>query len=225
MKQLVFILSTIFFGLLDLHGQTAMTKEEIISSWESHRTKEKFGDATFDNVVNGRIKFLADSLRKVGIDSIMIYGISYPGSISIGKEKCIPYTRAYIIWPSDENINIIFLKGTCEFINSKIDSSKLYSFYNSHKTIIANEVIMPVIFSAERRKNNIIAYSMSFISHEPNYYLHLKICETLKLLYFSENDIQNKESLFYEYNQRLKSIQLWNLMKKEIEKFFPLDSR
>lgn len=66
---------------------------------------------------------------------------------------------------------------------------------------------------------------MSFISHEPNYYLHLKLGKTLKLLFFSENDIKNTESLFHYYNQNLKIFQLWSLIKKEIVKSFPLDSR
>jgi hypothetical protein len=214
-----------FFGIFDLNGQTVLSQEEIISSWKSNRVKEKFADVTFDKKANSRIEFIADSLNRTGNDSIMIYGISYPGSTFIGLEKCIAYFKAYIIWPSNGNLNGIFLKGSCEFYSTSSDSSGLFTFYNKNKESIEMEDVMPVIFKAERNKENVISYSISYTTHEPKYYLHLKIGERLKLLSFSEDDIQNTESLFYDYNQSLKSTQLWNLIKIEVEKSFPSNNK
>ena len=72
-----------------------------------------------------------------------------------------------------------------------------------------------LIFSAEMKENK-IKYVMSTVSHEQIYTIFCKVKSEYKLLQFSQDDISNEKSLFFDDNKKSKVYEWFCLIEKEI---------
>lgn len=218
MKFLISAIVFLFPGLTATKAQADLSRDEIIKYWTSAENKPATvtGFKTFDPKLDSRINSFIDNLNQEGIDQFILYSISYPGYISF--DTCTDYiypVYAYILWMTDKKLNIKTIKGKCESSFAGTDSAGIFDYYEPNKETIRQEVVMPVIFSAQQTADNHIICTMNSISHEPNYLLYFRSGKSFKLLEFSLNSIENKESLFHDYNLNLKSIQLWKLIHRQ----------
>ena len=78
------------------------------------------------------------------------------------------------------------------------------------------EFIMPVISTGEHQKDGRTRYTFSTVDHQPNYFLQLRIGMNIKEFNFAQDFLENKESLFYEYNLNLRVIELWKRLEKQV---------
>lgn len=202
-----------------VNAQANLTKEEVLLLWNSTDNKtdtaKDVRNYTFDVKSDKRIISFMDSLNNRGIDSIIIYSIAYPGYISINP--CIDYSYpvyTYLLWMTGKEINIKAIKGKCESFITTLDSFYIFDVYRSNEALIAKETVMPVIFSAQRTKDDRIIYSIGSIDHEPKYSIFFLFGKNAKTVNFTQDDMLNKKSMFHLYNQGLKTIQVWKLIRK-----------
>ena len=218
MKRIL-IFASFFICTFNSKAQQKLTKEEILSSWNYPEKSLKSRDLvsfSFSTDVSNRTRYIIDSLEHQKIDSVLIYSKHYPGSFLINK-PCFTISHSeytYIFWKSNDSIKLKALAGNCEKDTFFLGSIDIITYLGVQKSKISSECVMPVIFEAYREKNNIVKYSMSTIDHEPNYSIIFKIDKMYKIVSFAESYLENKKSIFWDYNLNLKSIELWNMLQK-----------
>lgn len=210
--------------LTDNHafGQRSLTQEEILRYWNSpseRKTRDSIAIVNSDSALNIRLSKLVDSLQANNIDSIIVFSTAYPGYISASKcdTGIFPITT-FIIWNRDKITYVKKLKGNCssEFITSS--SANLFDFYRDNSQKLQSEFFMPVILGGQLNKDKTISYSMSWIDHEPNYSFYYKIGQHGKSFHFCQSYLDNKESLFKNYNLSLTAYKWWQKVEKVTEK-------
>jgi hypothetical protein len=60
--------------------------------------------------------------------------------------------------------------------------------------------------------------SGSVIDHEPNYEILFQVGDKFKYLSFTESELTDMKSLFYDYNHNLTSYKLFGLIKNQTKK-------
>jgi len=218
----LFILSTFLFAAI-ASGQKKLTKEEILKYWTKHKSENLKGKDVFqvigsDTILYSRTLKLIDSLHHLGIDSVIIYTVAYPGYN--GSDKCQTGSypiNTFVIWKSINQTYSQRLEGKCNSNPNKIDSASIFDYYDKNFTTITSECFMPIIFGAELSGNKNVKYSMSFINHEPNYSIIYKDGNAFKEIEFSESEMENKKSLFHDHNLSLKSYTWWEIIKRDLK--------
>lgn len=201
-------------------GQKKLTKDEIFSFWIKDKAEEPvhgiFLKATWaDTVLQSKTTKLVDSLYNIGIDSIIIYTVAYPGHWEENKcQTSITPVSSHVIWKSDNQCYEKKLVGRCEFNLNTISSNNIFDFYNQNYSTICYEIFMPIITEAELLDNNTVNYSTSISFHDSQYSIIFKIGNNSKKMEFTQYELDYKESLFYKDNLNLKSYHLWQLIKK-----------
>jgi hypothetical protein len=218
------IFINIFFLLINSHlfGQQKLTKDEIIKDWNlssGSQTKDSSIIVSADSVLNVRLTKLIDSLQANNIDSVIVFSTSLPGYISISKcdTGMFPITN-FIIWTKDNISHIKKIKGNCLSEMNKESLTYLFDFYGKNYKKIESEVFMPIILSAQMKKDKSISYFTSWTDHEPNYSFYYRIGKHQKSFQFCQSYLDNKKSLFHNYNLHLSTYHWWKQVKQEIDK-------
>ncbi len=223
MKQ-VFIFTLLFFGAcIFLSAQRTLTKEEIFqrqkASFIKKRLPKDSTKFTWSDELNTKLRYQISSLKQLGIDSIVIYSFSYPGSSS-KIDSCISKysTVAYLIWKQQAKVSVRKFNGVCQFdiANNKFDD--IFTFYDSHYSYLRDEMFMPIIYSAQITDSNTITYSESISFHEPKYSLYYDISSTYNFFSFGESELNDNRSIFYSYNISLNVFQWWKLISEKVRK-------
>jgi hypothetical protein len=220
--KLIFSIIIILLINNNICGQRSLTKDEILSYWNTSYKKKNKDSITIVNstsALNAFLLKLVDSLRSNSIDSVIIFSMAYPGFIS--SSKCdtgmFPITT-FIIWNKNNLTNIRKIEGACFFDVVKFSSLHLFDYYGHVKDKIKSEYFMPVIFSGQINKDKTVSYSMSWIDHEPNYSFYYVVGSDSRSYQFSESYIADKKSLFHYHNSNLAAFHWWQLVKNELDK-------
>ena len=224
MKLTLNIFVILLLSVTQVCGQRNLTKDEILKYWNSPSEKN-IRDSTSivnsDSSLNARLLKFVDSLNSNNVDSVLVFSTAYPGYSS--SSKCdtgilFPITT-YIIWNSNGVTNIRKIKGNCMSDVVTKSSLHLFDFYNENFEKLSSEIFMPVIFSGKINKDKTISYSGSWVDHEPCYSFYYKVDNFNRSFHFSESYIENKESLFHDFNLDLAAYHWWLTIKKELKKF------
>lgn len=222
MKLIAAVIVLLFLTDNYAYGQKSLTKEEILKYWNSpseRQTRDSIAIVNSDSALNVRLSKLVDSLQANNIDTLLIFSTAYPGYIS--SSKCdtgmFPITT-FIIWNKDKVTYIKKLKGNCLSEITKISSSHLFDLYSTNSQKLQSEFFMPVILGGQLNKDKTTTYSMSWIDHEPNYSFYYKIGQHSKSFHFCQSYLDNKESLFRDYNLSLSAYKWWQQVKKATDK-------
>jgi hypothetical protein len=171
-----------------------------------------------DSVYNLRLNTLIDSLRLNNIDSVIVYSTQYIGYVSMntcdtGGSPIV----TYIIWNKRGTTFIKMIQGRCSVDVSKASSVNLFSAYANNQTKLRSEYFMPVISKAWLNKNQRVSYLLSMPEHEPNYSFFYKVGKDSRCFRFSKSYLEDKESMFHNYNLALKAYAWWKMVKKEVD--------
>lgn len=219
MKSTTLFLVLVFISITNISGQQKLTKEQILKYWlksEKPLTNDILINTRFDNNLDHKINKFIDSIKNKNIDSIIVYSSAYPGYDVNSKCKSgfFPiYT--YIIWKIFGETKIQKIEGNCNFNVAQLNSTEMFDFYETNHMRLKGEFFMPVILGGQKdKKKQTVSYSFTSIDHEPSYCIFYSIDANHRTLKFSESEIQDKKSLFYEHNQKLVAIEWWKIIKK-----------
>jgi hypothetical protein len=213
-----------FFLLVSLiaSGQRNLTKEEILQDYKTtHFKKHLSKDSiklTWSDELNTKIIYHIDSLKKAGVDSLIVYSVSYPG-YAFRIDSCASKygTSAYLIWKRQGKVLIEKFKGKCYSVFDNDKSQDIFTFYDTHHSQLNEEIIMPIIYSGQTSDKNGITYTTSMSFHEPKYSLYYDINTSYNSLTFGESELEDKKSLFYNYNLNLAVFHWWTLITKQVK--------
>jgi len=218
MRQVVIFIIFLFWLKSSIFGQRNLTKDEIYNHWVTTENKSKQDSliARFDRQTNYIASRLIDSLRNLKIDSIIVYSISYPGSIA--KSKCINGlypVHTYLIWKSNRQTTIKKIEGKCFFEEQNINSTALFDFYDKNQQQVARDFIMPAIYSGQVDTNGTFSFIETLAYHEPKYFLYFSFGEYVRVIEFAQNDLQDEKSLFHQDNLNSKLYLWWQVIKEQ----------
>jgi hypothetical protein len=204
----VFLIAT----CLRLFAQKQLTKEEILHQWKIEK-KTLYGNPSiwvaFDKKANMYAHSFVDSLRKAGVDSVIVYSVSFPGSFATSRcYEAIP-VRTHIVWKNKEKCFVKTFVGKCRYETTNIEASNLFAYYRGHQQAIDTAVIMPSIISGEMNGDKRFSYKMSTVDHQAEYTLCYVMAGFQRQIHFVEYDIEDKRSLFYDYNRKLNLYEWW----------------
>lgn len=114
------------------------------------------------------------------------------------------------------------VNGKCEVVQHETDD-KVIKFTLENFSKLFEDFFMSVIFSAVL-DNGKLRMSGGAIDHEPNYEILLQISDKFKYFRFTDSELTNKRSLFYEHNQNLTSYKLFELIRTQIKKDWKLSA-
>jgi len=222
MKHITAVIALLFLTNNYAFGQRSLTKEEILNYWNlpsEKQTRDPIAIVNSDSAMNVRLSKFVDSLQANNIDSVIVFSTAYPGYIS--SSRCdtgmFPITT-FIIWNKDKVTYIKKLKGNCLSEVTISSSAHLFDFYSNNSPKLQSEFFMPVILGGQLNKDKTISYSMSWIDHELNYSFYYKIGQHHKSFHFCQSYLNNKESLFKDYNLSLSVYKWWQQVKQATDK-------
>jgi hypothetical protein len=214
------------FACITIYGQRKLSKEEILQDHKTSQIKRQLSKdstkLTWDDNLNLKLHNCIDSLKKSGIDSLIIYSVSYPGSIH-RMDTCISKysTSVYLIWKVLGEVNIKKIYGKCHFTTVSDKWKDIFSFYDAHSSQLNDEMFMPIIFSGQISDNNRITYETSLSFHETKYSLYYDIHSNYNSFSFGESELTNEQSIFYTYNLDLAAYHWWKLISENANKLSP----
>ncbi len=239
--KLIYITILIFFCQGTGYAQKEMTKEEILDYWGKHEL-DKPNDSIilvrFNDELNKKVENIIDSLNKEKIDSIIIYSIRYSGFYSMNSENvCVSKlynpTDVYIFWKHYNQVYIKEIINGCDSITKKTNSTNIFDYYVVNQNIINKDIVMPNMYKCVLKEDSTIVFSLGSGNSESeiledkitdiseldlqNYSICYKIGDIFKQKRFTENDIANEKSLFYEHNKNLKTYKWFKLIRNFIK--------
>jgi hypothetical protein len=207
-----------FFSLTSLKAQKILNEQEIFNEWLSQEGVLKISKQqgfidfiNFDTSLNMKIYTALENLHQLQIDTLGFFISAYPGFIakdSCDKGRNYP-VKTFIFWQYKGNYFFKLIRNICDFNPQQSDSiSIFFDFYKNNLKQISTEYIMPVIFKGEIDCTGNFTYEYSESFHQPEFFLFCQIGKDFKFLKFTQDDLTNKENIFYEYNINSKSY-LW----------------
>jgi hypothetical protein len=219
MKMVIVMIITLFVTKGYAQGKRYLTKEEVLKYWSLPRQEGPVDSivVSFDSALNLSVIKFIDSLQLNKIDSVIIFSTSWPGYVSASRcdTGLYPITT-FIIWNKSGETFIKKFTGSCSLDVTMGTSLKLFSFYANSKTELRSEFFMPVIFDACLNSDKTLSYTMSTVSHEPDYFFFYKIGTDCRSFKFSESYLENKQSMFYDHNLSLKAYAWWKEVGKVV---------
>jgi hypothetical protein len=222
MKLIIAIFITLLLTNGFVYGQKTLTKEEILRYWNvpsDKRIKDSASIVDSDSTLNICLSNIVDSLQANDVDSILVFSTAYPGYFS--RSSCdtgiFPITT-FVIWTKDGGTYLKKLKGACLSDVIRGSSLSLFEFYSGNYQKLKSGNFMPVILGGQINKDKTISYSMSWIDHEPNYSFYYRIGNDSRSFHFCESYIENRKSMFRDYNLTLAAYHWWKILKKETDK-------
>jgi hypothetical protein len=169
-----------------------------------------------DSNLNSNILKSLNILKVKNIDTLGYFSISYPFTINEDRTIHESYTTTiHLFW--QENGLIFVEKFSNNFNYGIIQSDSLksiFSFYAQNCNDINGEYIMPVIFSGKIDSSGNFSYSGPTFFHEGDFSIFLQIKNDVKFLNFSNSDLTDQTSIFYNYNVNSKSYILFSMINK-----------
>ncbi len=196
--------------------QRQMTRDEIlIALTKSQKPVNKDSLFRFDIHTQTRTTF--DNLLKSGVDTILVYSVSYPGTVQVGIDSCstIDPVYSYFFWKRQGKYLLKKVNGKCEGGQSATNS-KVIKFISGNFSKMADEFFMSVTYGVVEDGDE-FRISGNVIVHEPNYEILLQLGDKFKYLGFTDSELTDKKSLFYDHNHNLTSYKLFRLIKKQIK--------
>ena len=223
MKATTILIQLLFSACISTSAQKSLTKEEIFQDQKkSHIRKQLPKDSiklTWSDELNINLRHRMASLKKTGIDSLIVYSVSYPGS-AYRLDSCTSKygTSAYLIWKGQGKVTIEKYKGECYSIIENDKSQDIFDFYDTHHSKLKDEIFMPIIYNAQTNNSNGITYSTSISFHEPKYSLYYDVNSSYNSFTFGESELGDEKNIFYNYNLDLAAYHLWNLISGQVRK-------
>lgn len=222
MKQIfLIIILTCFY--IQCFPQSKMTKKEILIELKKYdkmrndRRLKEYGNRLkrlpFDNKV---IEFI-DSLRINQVDTIGVFYAKYIGAVS--SDSCdsgdSPW-ESHVHWKKNNSIFHRTIRQFCNYKTFIINSSAIIDYYNNCSHELKNEKIIPVIVKAERDVNGEPEIISSLIDHTANYSIFCKRASDSILVNFSEYDMDEKENIFHNENNKTRIKSWFNMIENQI---------
>ena len=200
-----------------LFCQRQMTKDEILKTWTSFQ-KPTNQDSLFRFDIHLQTRATLDNLINSGVDTLLVYSVSYPGYSAMDNDSCSTMypVDSYFFWRRDGKDYMKKVNGQCKERQS-IVNDKVTKFMLDNFSRMTDEFFMSVMYKVVANGDK-FQISGSVIDHEPKYEILLQLGDKFKYLAFTENELTDKKSLFYDYNQDLTSYKLFGLIKKQIKK-------
>jgi hypothetical protein len=200
-----------------------MSKEEILEYYKKFE-KKRFSDKDsikiirFNNDLEIKTQNLIDSLSNESVDTLMIFSVSYPGYLYSDKAcvKLLYPIDIYMFWKQGDDYNEKRIINGCDSEILIMKSTSIIDFFIENLKNIEGEMIMPIIYDAILNADSTMNFSTGSVSHEPKYSIYIKYGNDYTQKIFTENDLLNDESLFYNYNLKLKTYQLFKLIETRI---------
>lgn len=216
----VFLSSLILIQLLLIvksYGQQSLTSEEVIAIWKEAQPIPNI-DSVFRWDVQLQTRTTLDNMLENGIDTLVVFSVSYPGYGTPDRDSCITMYRvnSYFFWQHQGKYYFKKVHGQCEYKQSPADG-EIISFSVKNYPKINDEFFMDSIHNVVKIGDRFRAKTRT-VSHEPKYSIVLVLAEKYKYLNFTENDLVDRESMFFEYNQKLTSFKLFTLINNQTEK-------
>jgi len=160
-----------------------------------------------------------DKLIMSGVDTLVVYSVSYPGYSEADSDSCSTMypINSYFIWRRHGKDFLKKVDGKCELGQAKTND-KIIRFVLDNFSRMANEFFMSVVYGVVVDGDK-FRISGSTVDHEPKYQIFIQIGDNFKHFGFADSQLTDKKSLFYDYNRNLTSYKLFGLIKSQTEKY------
>jgi len=218
MKSRVLKCGLIFLVFIpwDAWTQQKLSKEDILSYYSTNREIPSI-DSVFRWDIHSTTRVVLDSLIQSKVDTLVVYLVSFPGSVYLGKrDSCWNRyaTNSYFFWKTSGNYFYMDTNGLCKSHIKGADGN-VVKFAVRNYWEIDGEFFMDAITGGERKGKD-IRVKQNAVDHEPKYSILIIVASKYNYLTFTENDLTDKSSLFIDYNKGLSSFKLFELIKTEI---------
>jgi hypothetical protein len=199
------------------HGQQNITPEEIIETWKKNQPCQNI-DSVFRWDVHLQTRKTLDDLLSNRIDTLVVYSVSHPGYGRGDTDTCTTMyeVNSYFFWQKHGEYHLKKVHGQCESQQSQVDGEIIRFFVKNYQKI-DEEFFMEAIYGVVKVGDRFRVKSHR-VNHEPKYSILLVLADMYKFLNFSENDLIDKQSMFFDYNQTLTSFKLFTLINSRTEK-------
>ncbi|MBS1556379.1 MAG: hypothetical protein JSU09_15775 [Bacteroidetes bacterium] len=197
--------------------QRQLTKEEILKTIKAFENPVN-KDSLFGFEIHSQTRVTLDKLLTSGVDTLVVYSVSYPGYYQLKRDTCstmYPVETYFFVRRTGKDF-IKTVNGKCEVVQQETDD-KVIKFTLENFSKLFEDFFMKVTFSAVL-DNGKLRMSGGAIDHEPNYEILLQVSDKFKYFRFTDSELTNKSSLFYEHNQNLTSYKLFELIRTQIKK-------
>lgn len=200
-----------------LFCQRQMTKEEILKTWTTNQ-KPVNRDSLFRFDIHAQTRATLDKLLINGVDTLVVYSVSYPGYSEIDSDSCstIYPVDSYFFWSRQGKHYLKKVNGKCTQGQS-ITNDRVIKFTLDNFSKMTDEIFMGVIYGVVADGDK-LRISGSVIDHEPNYEILIQLGDKFKYLSFTDTELTDKKSLFYDHNHNLTSYKLFGLIKTQTRK-------
>jgi hypothetical protein len=209
---------------VELYGQRALSKSEIISFWKVGKKRDRNElesinelvsiDSSLQFKVQPLIKQIRTTTDTLGFFLIADYALTTIDSCKNGA----PPSDIYIYWQKSGKTYLQKATNHCVSSAKEVTNSSIFSFYKKNESEINREEIMPVILGA-RIEDKKIVYNKITSNHDIIFSIYCKIGPSTKLSQFSKDDITNQQGLFYEDNLTSKLYKWFLLIRGDISKY------
>jgi hypothetical protein len=198
-------------------SQRQLTKDEILKTWTTNQ-KPINKDSLFRFDIHAQTRTTLDKLLMNGVDTLVVYSVSYPGYSGIDNDSCSTMypVDSYFFWRRLGKNYVKKVDGECE-LGQSITSDKVIAFTFDNFSKMTDELFMSVTYGVVADGDK-LRISGSIIDHEPNYEILLQLGDKFKYLSFTESELTDKKSLFYDHNHNLTSYKLFGLIKTQIKR-------
>lgn len=183
-----------------------LQKDEIMEILRKNSQNNKMNynlkeEVTHDSCLYSAIGNIIKDCEDNKIDTLGMLKITYPQFSSTNKcISCKHNSDFFFFFKKNGAYTIQYSKCNCSD-TYKIEQVNLSPIYILEKNFdkIKDEFIYPVVFSAERQNEKII-YQGEILFHSNIYQIYFQTNNDFKWITFSQNEIMNKENLFYKEN-------------------------
>ena len=194
--------------------QQQMTKDDILKTWKEFQ-KPVIKDSLFRFNIHAQTRATLDDLLRNEVDTLLVYSVRYPGYIALDSDSCstLDPIHSYFFWRHLGKDFATKVHGKCEGEQS-ITNKTVIKFVSDHYTEMMDEFFMNAIYSAILDGDE-LRVSCNIIDHEAKYEIFFQLGDTVSYSHFTENELMNKESLFYDHNHSLVLYKLFELVKDQ----------
>lgn len=217
MKLKIYSLTLILYGIFCLktaHGQRQLDKNEILIEFQKIRKVP-----TLDSIVKSGFPVNArPDLQKLiskNVDTLVVYSCRFPGAQLVHQIRpCSALANTYFFWKENGEYFSGSAERKCLAKESK-SPEDIIRFTSDQFVKLKDEFFMEAISGAEKTDDKIKFYE-NFVHHEGKYTLLMIINGQHNYLEFDDNSLNDKKSLFIDYNKSLASFKLFELVTNSI---------
>lgn len=194
-----------------------MTEEEILKTWTTLQ-KPTNKDSLFRFDIHKQTRATLDKLLMNGVDTLVVYSVGYQGYSEMDNDSCSAMypVESYFFWRRQGKDYVRKVNGKCELAQFTTND-KVIRFTLDNFSKMAYEFFMSVTYGVVAEGDK-IRISGSVVYHQPNYEILLQLGDKFKHLSFTESELTDKKSLFYDHNHNLTSYKLFGLIKTQIKR-------